>query len=257
MATGGGWLHLDVGLRETALVLGILIVYLDTHQAGHYLVGRPLGIGFRGFGLRGTDHPEVYPPGLRQVVSVLPMCVALTEPTSRRAARRFALAAMYGAGKTATTVCTRRRRRRRRGRPRTSGARHLVGGCRLQRGIERGRRCHPRRGLREGSPRPARMKRTRRPARRPRRFHSTAEEWSPLIRTRRRSALDRLIRALHTHALCSPMHQRLRRETRREPAAQRPHAPRHPAMACRTQDWVVRRTTDIDGMGQGVNRWVW
>ena len=105
MATAGGWLRLDVGLRKTALVLGILIVYLDTHQAGHYLVGRPLGIGFRGFGLRGTDHPEVYPPGLRQVVSVLPMCEALTEPTSRRAARRFALAAMYGAGKTATTVC--------------------------------------------------------------------------------------------------------------------------------------------------------
>ena len=23
------------------------------------------------------------------------------------------------------------------------------------------------------------------------------------------------------------------------------------------QHWVVRRTTDIDGMGQGVNRWVW
>lgn len=105
MATAGGWLHLDVGLRETALVLGIVIAYLDTHQAGHYLVGRPLGIGFRGIGLRGTDHPEVYPPGLRQVVSVLPMCEALTEPTSRRAAGRFALAAMYGAGKTATTVC--------------------------------------------------------------------------------------------------------------------------------------------------------
>ncbi|MDA8354771.1 MAG: hypothetical protein M0Z95_00345 [Actinomycetota bacterium] len=106
LATAGGWLQLGAGLRETALVLGLLIVYLDTHAACHYLVGRPLGIGFRGFGLRGTDHPELYPPGLRQVMSVLPMWVALTEPTSRRAASRFALAAMYAAGETATTVCT-------------------------------------------------------------------------------------------------------------------------------------------------------
>ena len=46
----------------------------------------------------------------------------------------------------------------------------------------------------------------------------------------------RLISALHTHALRSPMHKQLQRVTRREPAAQRPHAPRHPAMACPMQD---------------------
>ena len=46
---------------------------------------------------------------------------------------------------------------------------------------------------------------------------------------------QRLIRAVPTHALCSPMHQQLRRETRRGIAAQRPHAPRHPAMARPTQ----------------------
>ncbi|MDA8311064.1 MAG: hypothetical protein M0Z46_10730 [Actinomycetota bacterium] len=55
---------------------------------------RPIGIGFRGFGLFDTDHPDIYPPGLRQAMSVLPMWVALTEPTIRRAASRFGPAAM-------------------------------------------------------------------------------------------------------------------------------------------------------------------
>jgi transposase len=45
----------------------------------------------------------------------------------------------------------------------------------------------------------------------------------------------RLIRALHRHALCSRVHLQLQRAARREPAARRPHAPRHPVMACPTQ----------------------
>jgi hypothetical protein len=106
LAIAGGWLGLDVSLREAALLLGLLLVYLNTHAAGHYLVGRAVGISFRGFGLRGTDHPEAYPPGLRQLLSALPMWVALTYPPSRHAASRWALAAMYAAGETATTICT-------------------------------------------------------------------------------------------------------------------------------------------------------
>ena len=45
----------------------------------------------------------------------------------------------------------------------------------------------------------------------------------------------RLIKAVRTHALCSPMHQQLQRTAVREPAAQRSYAPRHPAMVCPTQ----------------------
>ncbi len=49
------------------------------------------------------------------------------------------------------------------------------------------------------------------------------------------TAEDGLIRALRTHAVCSTRHHQLRREARREVAAQRPHAPRHPAVACPVQ----------------------
>jgi hypothetical protein len=92
--------------RPVELVLGLLLVYLDTHALGHVLVGRAVGIDFRGFGLRGTDHPAGYPPVLRQVMSVVPMWTAITDPASRRAAPPRALAAMYAAGETTTTLCT-------------------------------------------------------------------------------------------------------------------------------------------------------
>lgn len=101
-----GALGSGLGLREASLVVGFALIYLNTHAIGHYLVGRAVGIGFRGFGLRGTDHPESYPPLLRQAMSVLPMWAALTEPSSRRAAGRWARAAMYAAGETSTTACS-------------------------------------------------------------------------------------------------------------------------------------------------------
>ncbi len=106
LAVCSGALGASPGIREASLVVGILLVYLDTHAIGHYLVGRAVGIRFRGFGLRGTDHPENYPPLLRQVMSILPMWVALTDPASRRAASRRARAAMYAAGETSTAVCS-------------------------------------------------------------------------------------------------------------------------------------------------------
>lgn len=106
LAVASGLLGAGLVVREASLVIGFLLIYLDTHAIGHYVVGRALKIDFRGFGLRGTDHPENYPPLLRQVMSVLPMWVALTEPTSRRAAGRRARAAMYAAGETSTTICS-------------------------------------------------------------------------------------------------------------------------------------------------------
>ncbi|EQD53685.1 hypothetical protein B1B_10094, partial [mine drainage metagenome] len=92
--------------RELSLGLGFLLIYLNTHALGHYLVGRAVGIRFRGFGMRGTDHPENYPPGLRQIMSFLPMWAVLTEPSSRRSAGRRAQAAMWAAGETSTTLCS-------------------------------------------------------------------------------------------------------------------------------------------------------
>lgn len=93
-------------LRHVELILGLLLLYLNTHAIGHFLVGRAVGIDFRGFGLRGTDHPADYPAGLRHLMALLPMWTAITEPASRRAAPPRALAAMYAAGETATTLCT-------------------------------------------------------------------------------------------------------------------------------------------------------
>ncbi len=93
-------------LRALALAVGLVLVYLDTHAVAHFAVGRAVGIHFRGFGLRGTDHPESYSPGVRQLMGHVPMWVALTDPSSRRAASPPARAAMYAAGETSTTLCT-------------------------------------------------------------------------------------------------------------------------------------------------------
>jgi hypothetical protein len=40
--------------------------------------------------VRGTDHPENYPPGVRQLMSGLPMWSALTDKASMRQAGRWA-----------------------------------------------------------------------------------------------------------------------------------------------------------------------
>ena len=106
LAIASGTFGAARALREASLLVGFGLVYLDTHAMGHYLVGRAVGIRFRGFGVRGTDHPENYPPLLRQAMSALPMWVALTEASSRRAAGRRARAVMYAAGETSTTVCS-------------------------------------------------------------------------------------------------------------------------------------------------------
>ncbi len=87
-------------------VVGILVVYLCCHAIAHWLVGRLVGLRFAYVGLRGTDHPEAYPPVLRQIMAATPMFTTVSTKRSRAAVRRRALAAYYAAGETSTTICT-------------------------------------------------------------------------------------------------------------------------------------------------------
>jgi hypothetical protein len=88
------------------LILGILVVYLCCHAIAHWLVGTLVGLRFAFVGVRGTDHPEAYPPGLRQVMAATPMFSTVSTRRSREAASPRALAAYYAAGETSTTICT-------------------------------------------------------------------------------------------------------------------------------------------------------
>lgn len=97
---GSGW------PSTVLLVLGILVIYLCCHAIAHWLVGRIVGLRFACIGVRGTDHPEAYPPGLRQVFAATPMFSTVSTRRSRTAASRTALAAYYAAGETSTTICT-------------------------------------------------------------------------------------------------------------------------------------------------------
>lgn len=94
------------GWRVVLMLAGWLAIYICCHASAHWLVGRLVGIQFRGYGVRGTDHPENYPPGLRQVMSIFPMFSALTDKESMRAAPPMAKALMFAAGETSTTVCS-------------------------------------------------------------------------------------------------------------------------------------------------------
>lgn len=97
-------LDASAGLRVLILLLGWLFIYIDCHALGHYVVGRLVGIRFRGYGVRGSDHPQDYPPGLRQMMSALPTFTVMTEKTSLSAASPLARALMFGAGETSTAV---------------------------------------------------------------------------------------------------------------------------------------------------------
>ena len=97
-------LRAAASIRLAALVVGWLAIYLSSHAIAHVAVGRAVGIRFRAYGVRGTDHPENYTPGVRQLMSVLPMWSALTDKASMRQAGPWAKAAMFAAGETSTTV---------------------------------------------------------------------------------------------------------------------------------------------------------
>lgn len=92
--------------RVVILLVGWLSIYICCHALAHYSVGRLVGIRFRAYGVRGTDHPENYPPVLRQLMQALPTFTAMTEKSSMQRARPIAKALMFAAGETSTAVCS-------------------------------------------------------------------------------------------------------------------------------------------------------
>lgn len=86
------------------MVLSRLLAYFSEHAFSHWLVGRAVGIRFTGYGLHGTSHPLLYPPGVRWVFSRLPLLSARVDPASLRAASPAARAAMYSAGTVSTML---------------------------------------------------------------------------------------------------------------------------------------------------------
>ncbi len=95
------------GVARTGLMLaGFIAVYLNCHSIAHYAAGRLVGLRFRGYGVRGTDHPEVYPPGIRRLMEATPFYVALSTRASREQAGRVARAVYFAAGETSTAVCS-------------------------------------------------------------------------------------------------------------------------------------------------------
>jgi hypothetical protein len=98
--------HAATVLRVVPMLMGWFLVYICSHAIAHWVAGRAVRIRFDGYGLRGTDQPEVYPPGIHQVMRVLPFFSALTEKASMQQAGAVAKAIMFSAGETSTTLCT-------------------------------------------------------------------------------------------------------------------------------------------------------
>ena len=92
-AHGGGW-----------LIASRLLAYFCDHAVAHWAVGRLVGIRFTAYGVHGTSHPQVYPPGIRAIFTHLPLLSARTDPQSLRAATPLARAAMYAAGTVSTAL---------------------------------------------------------------------------------------------------------------------------------------------------------
>ncbi len=93
-------------LRVLLFMFGWLIVYICSHSLGHWLVGWLVGIRFREYGIRGTDHPNDLNPFMRAVLTRLPMFTAITDKASMEKASPLAKALMFGAGETSTILCT-------------------------------------------------------------------------------------------------------------------------------------------------------
>jgi hypothetical protein len=88
------------------MTLGWLGVFVSTHANAHWLVGRLASIRFVGFGIRGTEKPDIYPVGLRQIMSAIPFFVAITDRSSLREATSRGRALMFAAGVTSTSIST-------------------------------------------------------------------------------------------------------------------------------------------------------
>lgn len=87
------------------MILSWLIIYICAHSLGHYVVGRLVGIRFKGYGLRGTDHPESYPSWMRPLMAATPFFTVITDKGSMAKASPIAKALMFAAGETSTSVC--------------------------------------------------------------------------------------------------------------------------------------------------------
>jgi hypothetical protein len=85
-------------------VLGIVLTAFWTHGIDHWLAGRLAGLRFAYVGVRGTDHPETYPPVMRQVLSAVPMFTTVSTRRSRDAAGPWALAVYFAAGQTTAII---------------------------------------------------------------------------------------------------------------------------------------------------------
>ena len=92
--------------RLAAALLGFGVIYDCSHAIGHYLAGNAVSIRFRFYGIRGTDHPEDYPPGFRQLMSAMPFWSVVTDKNSMRAAAPWKKALMFAAGETSTAICS-------------------------------------------------------------------------------------------------------------------------------------------------------
>jgi hypothetical protein len=92
--------------RLIVALAGYLVIYDCSHAIGHYLAGRAVGIRFRFYGIRGTDHPEDYPPGFRQLMSAVPFWAVVTDKESMRTAAPWKKALMFAAGENATALCS-------------------------------------------------------------------------------------------------------------------------------------------------------
>ncbi len=95
-----------VVVRIVSMMAGWVALYLGSHAIAHWVVGRLVGIQFRGYGIRGSDHPEIYPPRIRAFMTHVPFFVALTSRQSMKRAAPAARAMMFGAGETSTTLWT-------------------------------------------------------------------------------------------------------------------------------------------------------
>ena len=93
-----------VGSGRWMVIASRLLAYFSEHAFSHWLVGRAVGIRFTGYGLHGTSHPHLYPPGTRFLFSHLPLLSARVDPASLRVASPAARAAMYAAGTIGTTL---------------------------------------------------------------------------------------------------------------------------------------------------------
>jgi hypothetical protein len=93
------------GRRGTPwLYTGRLLAYFCEHAFAHYIVGRLGNIRFTSYGLHGSTHARLYPPGMRWIFAHLPFFSARINGESRRTARPGAQAAMYLAGPVVTIL---------------------------------------------------------------------------------------------------------------------------------------------------------